>query len=41
MILKRIKEHIGMYMLWRFTRPLWLIDMMWWWACPPDRKDTK
>jgi hypothetical protein len=35
-----IKEHIGTWILWRFTRPLWLIDMAWRWACPPDKSET-
>jgi hypothetical protein len=33
-----IKEYIGTWILWRFTRPLWLIDRAWLWACPPDKQ---
>ena len=36
-MLDDIKERIGTWILWKTTRPLWLVDMAWRWACPPDK----
>jgi hypothetical protein len=35
-----IKEYIGTWILWNFTRPLWLIDRAWLWTCSPDEPET-